>query len=238
MDINSFEKLIGTDAKIAGNIRNEAEINSGNRIFLFDDNGDKIETKSIPNVSFQFKGKNSLVMIHKSANINSAHFEIGEGGFIFIEKFFRVRQRLYVNLGNTENTLYFGKFSNVGDATIYAGDDPNLEVIIGSNFLSAYNLKLRASDGHTIYDNETGKVLNAPNFGIHIANHVWCGMNVTVIKDVIIPHDCVVGACALVCKKQFNPHTIISGVPAKEIKQNISWSSLPIQDYLKQISKG
>ena len=192
MDINSFEKLIETDAKIAGNIRNEAEINRGNRIFLFDDNGDKVEANSIPNVSFQFKGKNALVMIHKSANMNSAHFEIGEGGFIFIDKFFRVRQKLYVNLGNTNNTLFFGKFSNVGDATIYAGDEPDLEVIIGSNFLSAYNLKLRAADGHTIFDADTGEVLNAANFGIHIASHVWCGMNVTVIKDVTIPNDCVV----------------------------------------------
>lgn len=200
----------------------------------FDDSGNNIEVKTIPNISVRFKGKNSLIMIHESVNINFASFEIGEGGFVFIDKGFMVRQKLYVNLGNIKNTLYIGRFSNVGDATIYAGDEPYSEVVIGSNFLSAYNLKLRAADGHTIYESDTGKVINATKFGIHIGKHVWCGMSVTVIKDVVIPHDCVVGACALVCKKQFNPHTIISGVPAKEIRSNISWSSVSIHDFLSK----
>lgn len=237
MNYNAIENLIESDKSIAYVIRDEEEINRGNRIVLFDDNGNKTETNNIPNVTFQFKGGNSLVLIHQSVSINDAHFEIGEGCFIFIDKGFRVRQKLYVNIANRNNTLYVGRFSNIGDATIYAGDDPNLEVIIGSNFLSAYNLKLRVSDGHTIFDKDSGKVLNATKFGIHIANHVWCGMNVTIIKDVVIPHDCVVGACALVCKKNFNPNTIISGVPAKEIRSNISWSSLPIQDYIQKNNK-
>lgn len=237
MDMTSFEKLIGTNAKIAMHIRDENEIYKGNRIFVIDDNGSMIKTNGFPNVAFQHKGKNSLVVIHKSANISSAHFVIGEGGYIYIDKSFRVRQKLYADLGNENNTLYFGKNSNVGDVTIYAGDEPDLEVIIGSNFLSAYNLKLRAADGHTIFDADTGEVLNAANFGIHIAGHVWCGMNVTVIKDVTIPNDCVVGACALVCKRHFNSHTIISGVPAKEIKSNISWSSVPIKNYIEQYKK-
>lgn len=235
MDIEYFESLIQRDVKIAHIIRNETEIYKGNRIFLIDNDGKEKEVKQIPNIVFKFKGSNSLIKIHESAQIQSATFEVGEGCFIYIDKFFRVRQRLYANLSNKNNTLYIGKSSNIGDAIIYAGDDPDLEVIIGSYFLSAYNLILRTSDGHTIYDRETKKVINVSNFGVHISDHVWCGLNVTVIKDVVIPNNCVIGACSLVCKGKFNPHTVIAGMPAKPIKSNISWSSCSISNFINQM---
>ena len=245
MNFIEFESNIEKRTKIANLIREEEKINQGNTIVIVDENGteqkaeyrnNKIflgetELKNL-NLILIYKGNNSLIKIQKSANINRARIEVGEGCYIYFGKNFRVRQNININVVNKNNTLYIGENCNIGDANIYAGDEPELEVIIGKDFLSAYNLIIRASDGHTIFDTNTKEILNNPLFGVHIGSHVWCGLSVTIIKDVFIPSDCVVGACALVCNKQFNKHSIIAGFPAKEIKTNISWDSRSICKFL------
>ena len=113
------------------------------------------------------------------------------------------------------------------------GFRPNLEIIVGDEFLSAHDLMLRNSDGHTICDLTTHRPLNNPNFGIHIGNHVWCGYRTSILKDASIPDNCVVAACAVVGKREFSPNSIIGGIPAKTIKTNIEWHSVNVDRFIQ-----
>ena len=47
---------------------------------------------------------------------------------------------------------------------------------------------------------------------------------VSSLKCAIIPNDCVVGTGAVVTKKFDKSNCVIAGVPAKVVKENISWS--------------
>lgn len=94
-------------------------------------------------------------------------------------------------------------------------------------------MHIRNSDGHTIYELESNKIINATNFGIHIGNHVWVGYDVIIIKDACIPYNCVIGAGALVGKGEFVDNSIIVGVPGKTIKTGVNWDSRSVSNFLK-----
>ena len=58
---------------------------------------------------------------------------------------------------------------------------------------------------------------------IIIGNHVWIGMNVTILKGVRIGDGAIVAAGAVVTK-DVPENTLVGGVPARVLKTDISWS--------------
>lgn len=220
---------------IASNVRNEELIYSGNRILVIHDNNVSEFIDYYENLKVDWNGKNSLIVINEPVSFNRCHIVMGNGAYCYFGCMFRNRHAMNINLNNTDSTLYIDHNANFGNCNIYAGDESQLEVIIGKNFLAAVNLELRASDGHTIFEEGNNKnILNRPKYGIHIADHVWCGMNVIVGKDSSIPKNCVIGAGSLVTKRIFKNNSIIAGVPAKVIKENINWDSRSICNFEKE----
>ena len=57
---------------------------------------------------------------------------------------------------------------------------------------------------------------------ITIGNNVWIGCNVTILKGVNIGDGAIIAACSLV-NKDIPPRCMAGGVPAKVIKENVSW---------------
>ena len=92
------------------------------------------------------------------------------------------------------------------------------------------NITVRCSDGHPIYDKQ-GNIINRA-YGIAIGNHVWLGCHVTVLKNVELADDIVVGAGSVVTKSFIRSGVIIAGVPAKTVKEDIQWS----KDFLGRTS--
>ena len=119
------------------------------------------------------------------------------------------------------------------DAALLGHDEPNLSLIIGNGCMFSEHIVFRLSDGHTIYDKDTGRVLNVPKSGINIGNHVWIGMYVKILKDVSIADNSIVGAGAIVTKSFTDKNVIIAGTPAKIIKTNINWNHQNTEQYLK-----
>lgn len=102
----------------------------------------------------------------------------------------------------------------------------NTELRVGNDLMASYNTFLFTSDGHPIFDINTGICLNAPT-EIHrktvIGDHVWLGYDSTIIgKGTIIGAGSVVGAKSFV-RGQYPNNCIIAGVPAKIIKRDIAW---------------
>ena len=189
-------------------------------------------------IRINYRGKNSAIVIWDDLCLKACSVTMGENGLIYLGRSFKSRHSVNINLSNRNGTICFGDNCNVGNMNVYAGDEKNLEVVVGDRFLSALNLELRASDGHTIYDlDNPDAAINKPVFGIHVANHVWIGMNVFVGKDVIIPSDCIVGAGSLVTKKRFKPNCVIAGTPAAVIRENVNWDERTITRFEQEKKK-
>ena len=89
---------------------------------------------------------------------------------------------------------------------------------IGNNVAISQNVHIRDSDNHII----NGKTENVSK-PIVIGNHVWIGLGATILKGVTIGDGAIIAAGAVV-NKDVPAKSIVGGVPAKIIKQNVEWS--------------
>lgn len=91
------------------------------------------------------------------------------------------------------------------------------KIHIGSGSLFARDVTLRSDDVHYINEDDY-----EPSKPITIENHVWVGQGATILKGVTIGHDSIVAAKSLVVK-DIPCNSLVAGVPAKVIKQNVNW---------------
>jgi len=91
-------------------------------------------------------------------------------------------------------------------------------ITIGDNVYISENATLRDSDNHAISGSATNH--SAP---ITIGNNVLIGINSTILKGVTIGDGSVIAANSLV-NKTVPPNTLVGGVPAKILRENITWN--------------
>lgn len=86
---------------------------------------------------------------------------------------------------------------------------------IGSDCAISWGVTFMDHDTHNI----EGKEGHAP---IKIGNKVWIGANCTILKGVRLGDGCVVATGAVV-SKSFPAGSLIGGVPARVLKENVHW---------------
>lgn len=91
------------------------------------------------------------------------------------------------------------------------------EITIGNNVAISHDVTIMDSDAHEIKDDDYQKTKP-----IHIGNHVWIGTRATILKGVTIGDGSIIAAGSVVTKN-VPSNTIVAGVPAKVIKQNVLW---------------
>lgn len=90
---------------------------------------------------------------------------------------------------------------------------------IGHDVAIAENVSIRDSDNHSIYSDPQHQVCSP----VKIGNHVWIGMNATILKGVNIGDGAIVAAGAVVVQ-DVPAASMVGGVPAKIIKTGVEWS--------------
>lgn len=169
---------------------------------------------------FECSGTDNVIELKEGANLASCH----------------------VVISGSHNRIGIGKKTYIGAATFWIEDDGNAieigdgvgvnskcnftcteghRLTIGDRCLLSSEINLSVGDGHGIFDS-AGNRLNQTS-DIVIENRVWIGKRATILKGAHIPEDCVVATGAVVTKGFNEPHTILAGVPAKVVKQNITW---------------
>lgn len=89
------------------------------------------------------------------------------------------------------------------------------ELEIGSDCAISWGVTFMDDDAHHM----EGKSGAAP---IRIGSRVWIGANCTILKGVTIGDGCVIAAGSVVTKSFFE-NTLIGGIPAKVIKEDVHW---------------
>lgn len=121
----------------------------------------------------------------------------------------------------SQQSLKIGNHTTMGSATIFLSNDASC--IIGDDCMLSWNLDIRASDAHVIFDNDTGKISNRQKNPLTIGNHCWIGLAARITKNAIIPNNTIVATAAVVSKQFTEENTIIAGNPAKVVKRGVSW---------------
>ncbi|MBQ8255339.1 MAG: hypothetical protein IJY99_00015 [Alphaproteobacteria bacterium] len=201
-----------------------------NQILL--DNADI--TRDIRRLRIMINGNNNTIIISSKAifkhtsNIhitgNNNFIQIGDGdiGGVF-----------YIFIHGDRCQCIWGDNTTAVHTNIIIGEDDS-GCIIGNDCMLA-NADIRASDGHTIIDTETGKVLNRSKGFITIGNNCWIGQNCILTKNARLPDNTIVGAMSLVTKEFTATNTLIAGAPAQILRYGVKCSKLSPSNYLKSI---
>lgn len=139
------------------------------------------------------------------------------------------------SMGNYAQLIANGSFHIYSGSRIYIDNQATL--VLGSGYINnnanincferieigqkvaiGNNVCIRDSDNHVIESSERGKT--GP---IIIGDHVWIGMNVTILKGVSIGDGAVIAANSLV-NKDVAAHTLVGGTPAKVLKEGVVWT--------------
>lgn len=207
-------------------------LKNGNKIIVYRQDGSKIETNNYPGIRIDFKGKNSTCTIYEPTQFQNCYFSLGNNCKIEIQSTLKYLHNLTIST-REKNEVIIGKDCCCNGVNISNHDEQAKRVIIGDNCLFSYNINMRPSDGHTIYNDTSKAILNRPTREINIGNHVWVGMNVNILKDVKISDNTVIGAASVVTKSIEENNVIIGGTPAKILKRGTNWD-IRHTDYFKE----
>ena len=120
---------------------------------------------------------------------------------------------------------------NILDATwiesmYYHTDTSGTLLDIGKNCMFSSGITIYNTDGHVIFSEKSHKILNKPKF-VNIKDHVWIGKGVSILKNVSIPENSIVGMGSVVTKSvlpEIKQGIVLAGNPARIVKTGINWN--------------
>jgi len=192
---NFFSRHIVSDNFIGLQLHRNCKLqfNKGSKLFLH---------KNLNFGEVQVSGSNleTRLLLEEDADltVRGKHFSVGAGSYIRVTK--------------CGHLILNGGFCNE-NVQITCGDT----IEIGRDATIGRDVIIRSFDGHTINtpDYETSRP-------IKIGHHVWIGQRATILKGVTIGDGAIIAAEAVVTK-DIPPRCIAAGVPAKVVKENVTW---------------
>lgn len=178
----------------------------------------KLNGKKIQKCDIKIQGKNNELVLGKESTLRKAKIRIeGENHKIIIGKNSMINKTSIEIYGDKGN-LIIGDNASFGKVRFVMGEGKN--VIIGDEALFSYDIEIRNTDSHRIFNEED--IVTNTGKDIVIKNHVWIGAGSKILKGVIIEDGAVVVGSSVVVKN-VEANTIVAGNPAKKIKEKIYW---------------
>lgn len=170
--------------------------------------------------TIRIRGKNNKITIREGKFKNIRIGIDGNDNTIFIDENVQIGA-LEIIMQNSGCHIFIGKNTQIGGAKIVCCEFEDC-VIIGNDNLIADDVEFWSCDGHSIYQNALR--IN-PSKPIVISDHVWIARSVKILKGVHINPHSVIGMGSLVSARDYPPHSLLAGVPARVIKEEITWSA-------------
>lgn len=206
---------------------------TGNKIIVVKSNGERLEygpQKYFKNLDLRWQGNNNILEIKESSlgNVNlNIKFQTNDNRVVIGE--------------NCEGTFSIdtwghGNKINVGNRVraihlIISVQEQDV-INLGNNCMISSNVWI-FTEGHSVIDKDTKDLITKAPCIINVGNHVWLGLNTTLLKNASVPDDCIVGMGAIVTKQFTEPHCVLAGNPAKVCKTGVSWNSAQPLSYDK-----
>ena len=229
--------------KIKNKIKILAKLNKTKMIILGDNNIFSANKDSFfKKTSFFIKNNNNMLFFKKKSILKNCQIIVeGFNNVLYIDKCTLLRDS-YIKIEGNNNKIFIGSNCCLKNLTIdmkndnsviKIGDKTSIEearitsfepykIEIGKDCMFSANIVIMNTDVHKIYDIDTGLKTNEGK-EISIGNHVWLGIRTIILKGVSIGDNAIVAAGSIVTK-DVKANTIVSGNPAKQIKENKNWS--------------
>ncbi len=176
------------------------------------------------------------------------NFNTTSGCTVFIGR--NTRGDITINFNGDNSTVYIGDncdlkqlqirsrqsndFIAIGEEVSVAGNNIWVSgygagnrtpaIIVGDDCMFSYDIVIRNSDAHPVFNATTNTQVNEPHRAVHIEPHVWIGERCSILKDTTI------GACSIVAlgstvTRDAPRFSVVKGVPATvSAQENTYWA--------------
>ena len=233
---NNIQVIIDDDVELCESIidckENNAEIMIGKGSVLI---------KSSINID-----NNSIIKVKHNCSIWNTHIEIKKDVNILINENVYIREGQWLACDNSKieignrGKFYKGVLTTSKESILKIGQDfcimwtyqivadEYTSIIIGDDCIISYDVKIRSSDGHSIFDLKTRKNVNSTkkiskSRKILIGSHVWVGMCSIILYNTKIGNGSIIGATSLV-KSSIPNNCMAAGIPAYVRKRDVAWA--------------
>lgn len=170
--------------------------------------------------TFDFR-KKSIMKIGQTIQVGVQHVKksrqetrilLQENARVIVPTHYIIHSGCFISVCPNSTLVLQAGFINE-NVQIVCGD----RIEIGEGTSIGRDVVIRSFDGHSIESDDS--VMSAP---ISIGKHVWIGQRAMILKGVTIGDGAVVAAGAIVTK-DVPAYSLVAGVPAKVIKEEITW---------------
>jgi len=219
MDIDSaLQKLaLSTPGKLVEASKYYSK-NNDNNITTFNSDEIKGELKCTKNTA---EG-NVIIRGHKSVVTNSTIWFSGKNNLVFLGPFSEFANA-DIRVTGSDCILYFGAFSTVGSIIVILNGE-NGKIEIGDDCMLSSRIIIDRTDHHPIFDLATGFRINFDQ-DVSIGDHVWIGRDARISKGSQVGDNSIIGQSSLVTG-YVNSNSVYGGVPARCLKEGVSWSRM------------
>jgi acetyltransferase-like isoleucine patch superfamily enzyme len=174
-------------------------------------------------VSFKgIGGVNNVVYRGAASRSKNSTLTIsGDNNIVFFGAYTKLNN-LRISISGNDSVFFIGAFSTVESMT--ASIKGKGCVFFGDNCMVSSRVIVDNSDHHAIYDKDSRVRIN-PDQDVFVENNVWVGRDVRINKGAVIGSETVVAQGAIV-SGLLPKNSICGGVPAKQLKSNITWSRM------------
>lgn len=196
--------------------KNRRRIRPGNELHL-----PVSSERRMKKTTIKLRGRNNRLVI--AENVTLTHCEIrldGDNNLIEIGPGVRYSSgKIYLS-GASGQHIRIGAETTVEGAYLLVDEAASID--IGRDCMLSTDIIIRTGDKHSILDATSGKRLN-PSRDIRIADRVWIGRDVTLLKGTVLQPETVVATRSLVSSAFDEGECVVGGVPARIIKRGIRW---------------
>ncbi len=171
--------------------------------------------------TIKLRGRNNRLLIGE--NVCITHCEIrldGSDNLIEIGNNVRFSGGKIYLVGTCGQHIRIGADTTVEGAYLLVDEAASID--IGRDCMFSTEIILRTGDKHSILDVASGERVNRAR-DIRIADRVWIGRDVQVLKGTVLQPETVVATRSLVSRAFEEGECVIGGVPAQIIKRGVRW---------------
>lgn len=150
--------------------------------------------------------------VHIGLGPGTGHVRIDTGGTVNLDiRMFR------------ESSFFLDRGTTINAARVICDQS---DVVVGRDGLWSDEIIIQSNDQHGIVDLDTGEVCNGGRRRVEIGDHVWIGRRTTIMPDTRMGRGSIL-ATGAVLTSDVPPNTVFAGVPARQIRENVTWSRAP-----------
>lgn len=163
--------------------------------------------------------KTSKLVLHDSLILNANRMEKnGRSSILRMDENSTLDCNGFTFMYGADIILFKGAYLKLGKGSFINSDCKircHKEITIGEGCAISHDFTVMDSDAHELDGNRNTNP-------VHIGNHVWIGTRVTILNGVTVSNGSVIAADSLVTKN-VPPGSLVGGVPAKVLRENVEW---------------